>query len=410
MKINIITKSIKPSTYFKHIYLSRELKKFGIDVNILTDRYRIGQHKDFINQYKNDNIYENYINEVKNLSIECYEHLPAYIFKKVQTNFFKKISSYEDDYFLIGMELPPNLLMNEFSSVLKDSKKIIFYKTRLCNDIFRNGKEALCAWLPSEVYISKGSLGLFLSRVKKYPIDFVKPLEICDIDNNLIDIDVQKKHIIEKYRIDENKPTIFFNMSNSRDTFKNDDKIGNTDVCIFRRLLTDKILSSKFNILISPSPYYYWQSKEQENPDNKIIEHIDYSCIMRSGLVSIIIGGISTCISESLMYKIPVLNISPNFIAGVESQEHLDRHFGKSNVLVSDRFEGYQADVDDNWIEKINMLINNKEKFDYEKKKKIWFSNNLLGNQIIQTFIKKKSFGKIYNDSSNETNTQSVQS
>ncbi len=371
MRINILIDRVKFSTLYKFILLKIDLQKYNIEtiINIVSPGSECLE--ELLNYHESNVIYSEYIEQIRN-----------YI--KLGKKFFLNIDN-KEDYYLIPMDgcSQKTEVYEKYHQLMSRglNKNIILYKFRLCNDFIYHyiKKKTYLVWLPSRLYLNNSTLlTKFIDKT-----DFVRPLEIPDEKNCFIIFHQQRSYVYEKYKIDENKPIVLFNHSNINPELyhKHRDAYDCTEIDIFNRLLTDRELHENFNILIS-FPYGFFPPNKTfiNKSPVKILQSIDYSFFVTNRLVSAMIGGISTSLLDSLIVEIPVLNIAPHFYKRTENEKLLMCRY-KSNVRKKDLFEGENVSIDGDWIFKINEIIN--KKYDYERKRNIWISNNTLKDQIL---------------------------
>jgi len=396
MELNIVIKNIRFSALYKYVLLQENLFNHGIKIFVYCNNYKAFNANliNFINKYENHDVYGNYISQ-----IQKYFHLKSFLdLGKIQNKNSHYLFSLDGGYSLTSVR-------DSILSVYQ-KERVILYKFRLCNDIACDfsGESFQETLLPSELYLNNS---LFSKNYKN--INYVRPIELIDHDNDYIDFHKQKFHVYEKYEIDEKKPIILFSFS-----IIPGDSILSYKECterdILDKLFSDEGLHENFNILIlfpHVRSYLSFLLKKKDISNKiKLIDPIDYSFFLRKNIISAMIGGISTTIIESLVNKIPVLNIIPNIYRGNSHSRLLNKRYNAC-IRVSDRFEGINTYLFEDWVSIIYKIIENdkQKKYNYKNKQRIWMTSNTLENYI----IKKKFLPNTFNDSSSENSTQFFQ-
>jgi len=213
-------------------------------------------------------------------------------------------------------------------------------------------------------------------------VQYVSPLETCAIKNPYVNFN--KDYIYKKYSLDQNKRTIIYYLTSNRD-----------QVCLstLNKIISNRNISNKYNILVVSKQFHVYQQNVQNailkihnQVSAKTIDFFDYEFIMNN-LVYCIVGGISTAIRESLIHKIPVVSVQKgeDFLPSIKKRkpiklnDYLKNRFGK-NIKHSDQFEGIESGPNGDWLKLFDSI--NKTKYNFEKKRAMWFGNIELSEKI----------------------------
>ncbi len=382
MIISISTMHIRLTALYKYVILQEELEKIGINLRIYLNSY---QYKNAIlkmaDDLSNKSEYFNYADKIYKLNFIPVEGKSRTI--ELQNSFLNH-RILDSDYIIWSAEndkmlFPPN----------KDLLgKMIFTKLRSCNDIFWHQNfitSPKAFWFPSKYYNNHYNIGKLTKIIGESiinKIDYVSPLEICDIPNPYINI----KDLKEKYKIDDKKKTLIYYLSRPY-LYQNEDY----EKDIVDKFLLDKF-RSKYNILFANKPYTY-SSTGKFYRNVKIIDFVDYEQVMRE-IVSGVLGGISTATREALVFNKPVLSINkkiihkrnfPKKMQEITNDSALKIRFLKAGLLNKHQFEGMEIPVNADWFKYLNAMFS--MKFNYSKKKNIWCGNIQLIDKIKKELV-----------------------
>jgi len=381
MKISILTQYIKLTTIFKYLILKQKLQNKGIEIEVFVSSIFKKTLNEVIDRFKIIDRYRYYCNELSNFNFRefSFENL-----KLIDDSDLIILSS---DFYQIP------IYCEKYSNIFKKylnrtRKKIVYSKMRSCNDFFYSTD--FCEdklnpiWVSSKMYkkiqtfnpMPIGNEKITYSFGKRLDecfsmIDYVNPLEICDVENPFVKF--EENSIRNKYNLN-NKPIIIYFYPKYDDL-----SIG--------KGLNSEIIQDKYDVLMVNKPYYLKNSN-----DRRIIDFFDYSFIIQN-MVFCIIGGLSTAVRESLIYKIPVLNMidDRSFMPrkGTTLKNHMKKRFGIS-FKNSSQFEGKSVDFSlkedfKHWIKLLEEI--SYSDFNFTQKKDVWFSNLTIEDKIKELLL-----------------------
>jgi len=396
--ISIVTKEIKLNCLYKYILLSENLKEENINIRIFMPMHSYGEILKFKSFLKEKKEYSRYLEKINDLDFAiCEDGNHKFDHKKMMNSQMVKKGIFDSDYILYVSDKRSKINLPSVKEIID---KTIIIKMRSCNDIyypsFLKAGKLMAIWIPSETYTNHCSIknqcsDFFIpEKIKKEDVsinpicnvDFISPLETCDISNPYIDID--EDYIVNKYSLDKNKKTIWYYFTT------NDEN----DELIAKKFISDEKLKEKYNLLLVDKPYQFYPSSSTRSnfPEkgiriaqysNLIVDHVDYEWIMRNMLYSVI-GGISTAIRETLICNVPVLSIlkknSMQYQGNTMTFSQFFKQIFDKNIENSDQFEGLEIELNDDWIPCLDKIRD--QKYNFEIKRKMWFGDFSLEKRI----------------------------
>jgi len=396
MIISIITKEVRLTSLYKYILLSESLKKENIYIKIFMPQFFFNEIKRLINYLEGKKEYFRYLDQIKNLDfIACEDKTHRFNQEQMSNSIMVKNGIFDSDYILYVSDKRSKINIPNNREIIN---KTIAIKMRNCNDIYYNpifkSSELFTIWVPSDVYSDHSSIRSeysILQKGTKYNVDFVSPLELCDVPNPYIDIDID--YIYNKYNLDKDKKTILYYFTTN----------DNNEELIAKKFLSDNKLKEKYNLLLTDKPYQFNFSRSTRThiPEKGIainkysdflVDYVDYEWIMRN-VIYCVVGGISTVIRETLVCNIPVLSISKENITryqgvDVPTSDFFKKIFNK-NISKYSQFEGLEASLEEDWISCLERIRN--QEYDFKKKKKIWCGDISLEDKIKKIYKDKKT-------------------
>jgi len=402
MKISLITTRIKLNILYKYVKLNELLNFNNISLEIfLVNVYNHKAINDFIKTYEKNYIYKEYISNIKKLKINLLDlknkehssnlkNCDSIIWSTDFTQSKVRTSQFNKTHILLDDELIFN--------------KTTFIKLRGCNDIgcqikFPNESKFIpkSFYLPSPIYLHNEML--IDSWKVKYSesqnedfdkiIKFCFPFETPNTDNTYINLN--KEYLTKKYQLNTQLPNMLIYEPSSERYIS---KIEWTEYFIFQKFIKMPKIKKRYNILVCQNPYH--DSKLLKNKFHSYdisnvsyIHEIDHSYLIRNKMISIIAGGMSTTFREALVNNIPVINFSPYKCGSKKIDSSWLEEFtlkSFSNLIkYEDQFEGINAKPDESgnyYIELLEKIEYLKKKYNFNHKRKIWFSDIQLENII----------------------------
>ncbi len=395
MIISIITKDIRLTALYKYILLQEELKKEHIELKIFILNSFYYEIKKFMDSLNGKKEYLEYLDYLKILNfVICEDQNKRFNEEQMMNSEMVKQGIFDSDYVFYVSDKRVKINIPNNKGLID---KTIAIKTRSCNDIYYHSmfanRKSFNTWVPSEIYSNHSSIENQINIAKSTnprsscKIDFVSPLEQCDIPNPYINLN--EDYIVNKYNLDNNKKTILYYFTvNDR----NEDLIA-------KKFLSDEKLKEKYNLLLADKPYSFAFSISTRTRETKnlkdcvliskysdiIIDYVDYEWILNN-MIYCIIGGISTAIREALVCNVPVLSVSKENITrflgnDIPTHEFLKKRFNKE-VSKTDQFEGLETSLNEDWIPYLERIRD--QEYDFKIKRNMWCGNISLKDKIIK--------------------------
>jgi len=373
MIISIFTRDIKLTCIYKYVMLQEQLNDLGACLNIFVVREFYDFFQNIISEHEKIKEYYHYCSQLKNLKIIPCDHNDHLSQSQLLKDPIMESGILNSDLILFNID---RRLMISLPRIKEFINKIVGYKFRSCNDL--RYYDYFKLWIPSCTYDNHNHIRYIGIKNKSNLIEYVSPFETGDVSNSFLKLN--KDFIQNKYSLDPKKKTLLYYISPWASA-----KSSTQEEKILNKLLNN--ILKEYNVLLLQKPYFSFSLKEHEKFN---IDFFDYDYLMRNE-VSCIVGGISTAIRESLIYEIPVLcmyrdQFKINFRKDIKSMtRHLSDRFG-INIRMYDQFNGMFANVNSNWVKRFNLIEN--KKYDYSKKREMWFGNKSLLNKLKETILK----------------------